>query len=346
MKRINTLSGVVEKLKVDAILLESPLDLLYLTHVPLSYGKLFVTKDGAVLFTDHRYLLEVKVKTKIPTHLMSSENMNNFFSRKKIKRIAFIGDKTSYHHALELKENAGKIIFLSINDPLRDIRLIKDDEEIKAMKKAAKIAFSGYEYVVKHLKEGITEKEVALMFEIFCLQHGAEKLSFESIICFGKNSACPHHRCDNTKLRANDIVLMDVGVVYNGYCSDMTRTIFFHCKDKTLKYFDVCVKEAYQAAVNLCRAKTSLEMVDEAAREILATRGVKQYFLHRLGHGIGMEVHEFPRIGKDENVILQPNMLITIEPGLYKEKLGGVRYENTLLITASGYKEITALENA
>jgi Xaa-Pro aminopeptidase len=191
---------------------------------------------------------------------------------------------------------------------------------------------------------GMTEKEAALLFETYCLNNGADKLAFEPIICFGKNSALPHHHRDDTKWKKGDLVLMDLGVMVDGYCSDMTRVNFFNCEDKLLQEFNILVKEAYDAAVALCKGGVHLNDVDRAARKIFEKHGVDKYFLHRLGHGVGLEIHEYPRIGKDENVILQPNMLITIEPGLYKENIGGIRYENTLIITKDGCEEITALE--
>jgi Xaa-Pro aminopeptidase len=346
LNRIKILRKLIGEIKTDAVILEDFLELFYLTNMRLSFGQLLITENDAVLFTDNRYLEEAKKKTNVKTMLFSNENIERFFIGKKIKKISFNGEKMSYQRVLELKKTWKNISFIPISDPLKKIRMIKNENEIKTLKEAAKITFRGYKHVLKNLQPGMTEKEASLLFEIYCLRNGAEKMSFEPIICFGKNSSLPHHRSDATKLKKNDLVLIDVGVVFNGYCSDMTRTIFFNYKNEFLENFYRMVKESYEKAVFLCRSGTNLNDIDKAARDVFKKNGVDKYFLHRLGHGIGMEVHEYPRIGKDENVILQPNMLITIEPGLYKENVGGVRHENTLLITKDGCEEITALENA
>ena len=180
-------------------------------------------------------------------------------------------------------------------------------------------------------------------YEIFCRRNGAQKLAFDPIICFGKNSAEPHHQPDATALKINDIVLMDIGVVFDNYHSDLTRVIFFGQGDPLLEEFYDVTKKASQAALELCRPGTALKELDLAARKVLKEAGYEEYFLHALGHGIGLETHELFIIkynGKDKDLILKPDMLLTIEPGIYKNGIGGVRYEDMILITGSGYENL------
>ncbi len=186
----------------------------------------------------------------------------------------------------------------------------------------------------------MTELEVARALEIYCLKNGAEGMSFESIIAFGKNSALPHHHPGNTKLKENDIALFDLGVILNGYCSDMTRVDFVGKGNSTLrKLYDVN-RAAQKVALAKCRPGVKLKELDQAARRVMASAELEELFIHNLGHGVGLEVHESPSIsskGIDRNVMLEEGMAITIEPGLYLPGKGGVRYEDTIVITAKGY---------
>jgi Xaa-Pro aminopeptidase len=191
------------------------------------------------------------------------------------------------------------------------------------------------------LKKGITEKEVARRFEIFCLEKGAEGLSFTPIIAFGKNGAMPHYRSQDVVLKEGDAVLIDIGVVLDNYHSDMTRVLFYKKKNRYLSHLYEIVKKAQKNALKLCRPGVKLKELDLAARKVMREEKVEDLFLHSLGHGIGLQTHEFPRIkynGDDRDVVLQSGMVFTVEPGLYVPGKGGVRYEDTIVITPSGYK--------
>ena len=221
-----------------------------------------------------------------------------------------------------------------------DLRLIKDAHEIRLMKKAAELGYKAYQYIRKKLKPGVTEIELAKLLEIYCLKEGATGMSFEPIIAFGKNSALPHYHPGKTKLKANDIVLFDLGVMLNGYASDMTRVDFVGKVDPKLREIFEVNKAAQRMALAKCRPGVKLKELDIAARRVMKSAGYEEYYVHGLGHGIGLEVHEFPGIkvkGIDRNVVLEPGMVITIEPGIYLPGKGGVRYEDTIVITKDGY---------
>jgi Xaa-Pro aminopeptidase len=187
----------------------------------------------------------------------------------------------------------------------------------------------------------VVEKELAKRFEIFCLENGAEGLSFSPIIAFGPNSAMPHYRSQDAQLKKGDVVLIDIGVVCDGYHSDMTRVLFFEQEDPYLSKLYEIVKRAQHSALQMCRPGTKMGQLDRAARSVMKEEGVEELFIHSLGHGIGLEVHEFPRIkfdGEDKDVVLETGMVFTVEPGLYVPGTGGVRYEDTILITDAGYE--------
>ncbi len=342
-KRIEELMNQLPSFGAEACFIDSPADLFYLTGIALSHGLLIVTQKEARLFVDGRYIQVATEKSPVPVALEEKKAILEYLEQKKAKKIAFDSDATHHSQFLKLSSWLPTKELLPIASPLKQQRLIKDKQESVIMRKAAKIAWQGFLHIRKKLKKGITESDLALEFEIFCRKKGAQKLSFDPIIAFGKNSAMPHYRPTNAKLKQGDIVLIDVGVVVDGYCSDMTRTVFFGKGDPLLVRWAKIVHDAQKAALKLCKPGTKLGDLDRAAREVMKKEGVEKHFIHSLGHGVGIEIHEWPRIkagGDDQNVLLKPGMAITIEPGLYLPGKGGIRYEDTILITSTSYENL------
>src|SRR6185436_14730252 len=323
--RVSKLQAFLKSWKADGCLIENPLDLFYLTGLELSLGGLIVLPNTAKLFVDGRYIEFAKKNSPFPVELLSTEAVNSFL--RPVQTLVFDSSSTTVHRYDQLKKLEKNLS--GISQPLRQLRLIKDPAEIKAMKKSAAVVWKGFEHIRRSLKVGITEKELALSFEIFFRKNGAEKLSFNPIIAFGKNSAYPHYRAGDVKLKKDQLVLVDIGVVVDHYHSDMTRTIFFGKPDPRLVLLETVVKKAHAEALSLCKSGTKIEDLDKAARRVIQKAGLQELILHSLGHGIGLETHEFPRIkyqGEDQNVILCEGMVVTIEPGLYLPGVGGVRY--------------------
>jgi Xaa-Pro aminopeptidase len=224
---------------------------------------------------------------------------------------------------------------------LREQRIIKEDKEIEALREAAKITWRGIERVCSLFQEGVSERELAWEFECFVRQRGASRLAFDTIIAFGEHTAYPHHRPSDARLKKDQIVLIDAGAVFNHYCADVTRVFFFGKPDPRLEQMDRFVREAYRAAQRQIHIGATILAIDRSARDELARQGVEPLFTHSLGHGLGLEAHEPPLVrwdGDDRNMAIQSQMILAIEPGLYRPGLGGVRYENSGVVTKNGFE--------
>lgn len=341
MSRIEKLQALLD---VDAMLITSPVDLYYLTGLELSAGKLLVSKSSSELLVDGRYFETAKSHSPVPVFLESQSVFRDMIKRYKF--VAIDSDKTSLQTFLDL-QSYGKdwgVEFLPRKGWLTQLRAIKDPEEIALLKKAAELGSLGYDFLLTKLSEGVTEQELALELEWFWRKRGAKGVAFDPIIAFGPNSSKPHYRAGSTELGMDQPVLLDIGVELSKYHSDMTRMAVIGKMDRKMEEIYSIVKEAHERAVACLRPGVSIASVDEAARGFITSKGYGEQFSHSLGHGIGLEVHEFPTIRKNretEALYLQEGMVITIEPGIYLPGLGGVRLEDTLVITKMGSENLT-----
>lgn len=336
---------------LDCFLIEKPIDIFYYTGVRLSRGALLIDQRKSYLLVDGRYIEAAKKTAPCPVMKEGKESLLSLLTlekNSKEKRVAFDPATCSYLDYKEMKQlvNEGKkkgasLLLIERQGLLQKIRGIKDEKEIACLKKSAQLLYKGYEFLLTKVKVGVREAELAREFEFFCRKEGAEALSFEPIIAFGKHSAYPHHHSGDRKLKRGEPILVDIGVLLNGYCSDMTRVHFFGKVSPKLEEIYEVVKKAAAAAASQCLPGKKLKEVDTAARKVLRKAGYEKNFLHSLGHGIGLEIHEYPRFSPYflEDV-LRPGMVLTIEPGIYLEEVGGVRYEDTILITKGGNQNL------
>lgn len=335
LKRIKQLQKLLSEWNVEGCVVENPVDLYYLTGFEISLGVLVIFQRGFRIFLDGRYLEMVRSSSDIPCD--PPEKLEAYLKGK--KTVAFDPDTTSYARFLKLKK--WKCPLKPISGLVKTLRAIKTSEEVALLKKSGRLATKSVEFAKGLLKPGVTEKQIARKFEIFSLEEGAERLAFDPIIAFGKNTAFPHYRPGDVVLKKGDLVLIDAGVVIGHYRSDMTRMVFFGKEDPQLKKMYDTIRSAYDAALLLCKPGTLVGKLDEVAQNVIRAAGLGDLIAHGLGHGVGLEVHEFPRVrvqGEDRKVVLQEGMVITIEPGLYLPGKGGVRYENTIIITEDGYE--------
>lgn len=289
-----------------------------------------VVKPRAVrFFVDGRYFESCQESSPFPVAKYAT--VYNYISG--IDEMGIDADRTSVSEFKAWRKK-GSVKPIS----LTGIRMIKDESEIAAMKKSVAILKRGFSHLRKKLKVGMTEREAVWELEMFCRKAGASSFSFDPIIAFGKNGSCPHYHPGNVKLKKNDMVLIDAGVMWNEYASDRTRC--FSVGKTSAKYaeiLEVC-RRAHDAAVEVCAAGVNVATLNRAANEVLKKAGYFEKYVHSLGHGIGLEIHEPPFLGADkiQSLVLRENMVMTIEPGIYIEGFGGVRYENMIVVKKNG----------
>lgn len=326
-----------EKLNhLDGWMTEDPIEIFYLTGLTLSAGAFVCTKDKAMIYVDGRYTSYAKEKSSLA---VGSDKAENFFSEG--STVGVDGSKMSVTRFGQLRKDIHWEVSASI---IEGLRLIKDASEVALLKESAALAVKGMNFCLASLNVGVSEEEIARELDYFFKKEGGEGAAFDSIIAFGENSAHPHHRAGKRRLKNNEIVLIDIGATRHRYQSDMTRTLFFGEADAELKKIHAIVDRAQKAALNICKPGTKIGSLDDAARDLIAQEGYGPLFSHGLGHGLGLEVHEFPSLKNKEpfkDIALQPGMVVTIEPGIYREGLGGVRIEDTILITEQGYENLT-----
>lgn len=328
----------------DALLVDDPVNLYYLTGIEISQGKILVFPKDAFLIVDGRYLELCNKMSPIPTRLLEQNTLTDLL--REVKSLAFSSETTTYKNFLELN-TALKEMELSLvpyENPIKLLRGIKDKTEIETLRLAAELGSEGFDFISTILREGITELEIAMELEIFWKRKGGKGVAFDPIIAFGANSSMPHYRAGNTQLKSGDCVLIDIGVNLKHYHSDMTRVLFFGKPDPKIVEIYSIVKKAQKAALDLCLPGTLIGQLDQAARDVIASYGYAENFTHSLGHGVGLEIHEWPTLRNTstmKNIPLEKGMVITIEPGIYLPGLGGVRLEDTVLITSDGHENLT-----
>lgn len=339
---INT---IMKENKVDGILITSRVNIRYVTGFKGTEGFAYInTKGEKYLFVDSRYI-EVATKECSDSKVILIEKadfygpLNEIIKESGAKAIGFEKDQVVVANYEIFKE---KINAQLVGLTLEMARMIKSESEINLMKKAAEITDKAYSYVLSIAKAGMSEKELNLKLLNFILEQGADGFSFDTIVASGKRSSMPHGTPTDKKLENGDLVTLDFGVFYQGYASDMTRTFLIGDKlDPKLEEIYHVVKEAQEAAIKAIKPGMKAIEVDKVARDYITEKGYGEYFSHGTGHSLGLEIHEFPYINTRDNTVLEPGMIITIEPGIYLPDFGGVRIEDDILITEDGYEVIT-----
>lgn len=326
-------------------------DLRYLCGFTGSSAALAVTRRAARLFTDGRYTAQAAAETKAArVQIVSSPPavaaVQWLAAQPAVELAGFdparttVADLARWKAALpnRLRRNFLCSLPAGFVEPLR---MAKDDDELGVMHEAALIGCHLFEHIVSYIKPGVSEIEIAAELEHQARLLGAEGMSFETIVASGTRSALPHGRATAVTLPRRGFLTLDFGVILNGYCSDMTRTVFLGQPTRRERFTYDSVLEAQQAAVKAVKPGVSCGDVDEAARSVLRKAGLAEYFTHSTGHGVGLEIHEPPRIAADQSQFLLPGMVVTIEPGVYIAGQFGVRIEDMVVVTRNGGQVIT-----
>lgn len=231
--------------------------------------------------------------------------------------------------------------FISAEEKLRQLRMIKSDAEIAKIRQAGELADFAIQIGMAEIAEGKTELEVLAAIEYTLKKKGVSQMSFSTMVLTGSNAASPHGTPGGTKIQKGDLVLFDLGVVVDGYCSDITRTIAFgEISEKQMEIYQTVLK-AQLAAIEAIKPGVACSEVDLTARGIISAAGYGEYFPHRLGHGLGISIHEYPSITEKNSLVLQEGMVFTVEPGIYVPKIAGVRIEDDVIVTANGCELLT-----
>ena len=312
-----------------------------------SAGMLLIFKECAYLIIDFRYIEKARNTVKNCT-VMEQENLteqiNSLMKKHNAKSLAVESMDMTLSRMSFLEKKFPDIEFIKsdeLSNNIYDMRTIKSTEEIEKIHKAQKIAEKAFDEILGFIRPGVTEREIALKLDNCMLENGAEGLSFETIALAGANTPMPHGVPGNYKVKNGDFVLMDFGAVYDGYHSDMTRTVCVgQSSEKMGKIYDIVLKAQLEALKKVKSGITGSEL-DGYARDIIDESGYGDFFGHSLGHGVGMEIHEFPTASSKSETILKENMVVTVEPGIYLPGEFGVRIEDFVVVTENSHQNLT-----
>src|SRR5689334_1609913 len=344
--RRRALAGLLRESRIDSLLVTHPANWFYLTGFTGESGALVVSKKAATLVTDGRFVVQAKEETK---GVRVREQKGSVFEstaqalrETKARRVGFDPVHTTVSQLQSMrKASKGRLEWVSAPGIVEALRARKDAGELAQMHKAAILAGEIVEFAIGLLKPGVREREVGAEIEYHMRKRGASGPAFETIVAFGSRAALPHARPTGKRLRKNELVVLDLGVILGHYCSDITRTVFVGRAPKRIQTWYKAVLEAQGAAISAVKEGVSCGEVDAAARRVLESYGLDQLFVHSTGHGLGLEIHEDPRVAKGQARRLEPGNAITIEPGVYAEGIGGIRIEDDVAVHAGRTEVLT-----
>lgn len=336
---------IMEKTGVQAVLVTDPYNIRYLSGFSGGEGYLYISRSASVMYVDSRYTLWAKSECKdcaVETiGRQRYKEVNDRIVKEGIENIALEGKHLTYNMFRELSEALVCKNITALSDEFERMRMIKSAYEIERIEKAESIGDKAFTYILGEIRPGMTEKETAMLIEMYMRSHGADALSFDVIAASGLNSAKPHAAPSDKKICNGDFVVLDFGCIYEGYCSDMTRTIVVGKPDgRQVEIYNI-VKTAQQAALDNIKAGMTGREADAAARTVIENEGYADCFGHGLGHGIGLYIHEMPRLSVSSDTVLESGMVVSVEPGIYIDGFGGVRIEDAVVIQNDGVRNLT-----
>lgn len=345
MKNLNKreiIATILTKNKIDAMLLYSPENRFWYSDFISTLGYLLISNNNANLLLDGRYITEGQTEVKNVKCLEFSNifsSLNTLLASQKIKKIGFEAEYITIAQLATWKQEIKGIEFVPVY--VNELRMIKDETEVARIAKACAIGDLAFKDVLSFIKPGVSEKDVEDVILRSFTKNGATKASFDTIVASGKRGAMPHGKASDKKISNNELITCDFGCVYEGFCSDMTRTFVIGNVDSKLNEIHDIVKAAQMAGIKAVKPGIAIGEIDKICRDYIKEKGYEQYFTHGTGHGLGIEIHEAPWVIKNQSTILVPGMVITVEPGIYIPNLGGVRIEDDILVTKDGYQILT-----
>ena len=343
LERVHRLLGERE---LDAVVIMEANCLRYFSDFTGGEGTLVVGKDYHILYTDSRYVESASYEAKCFEvrdigGKKYSECIAEIFKEKEVHKAGFEGNTILLRDYRRMTEAVPEVLWEDISSDIEKIRMIKESVEIVNIERAEAIGDLAFNRILNFIKPGVTEKEIAMELERIMKENGASGLSFETIVASGTNSSMPHANVTDKEVEYGDFIIMDFGCKFEGYCSDMTRTVVVGKANEEQRKIYQTVLDAQKAALEVIKEGMVCSEVDKVARDLIANAGFGECFGHALGHSVGLEIHEVPTLSRRCSEVLKENMLMTVEPGIYLPGFGGVRIEDLVLVTKDGYRNLT-----
>lgn len=347
-KRIENIRQRMRTENADAFIIKNQNNLFYLSGFKSSFGYVYITQEEALFLTDFRYL--EPAKDQIGDHLAVTEverkpiaeGLRKFIGQH--KTLAFESNDVSYTEYESLQKHLSDLVeFIPAKGWVEEFRKIKEQPEIDQIAAAQKIAEKALAETLNFLKPGVAEKKIARIIENFLYDFGAEGLAFPTIVVSGQRASLPHGVPSEKEIAKGELVTIDLGCKYNGYCSDMTRTFAIgSIEEKQRKIYNVVLEAQKNAIAEIMAGKMAAD-IDQISRKYIAEAGYGSYFGHGLGHSLGIEVHEAPALSPSSEEMIKENMVVTVEPGIYIPGFTGVRIEDLLVVKENGYLNLTEM---
>jgi len=340
---------ILKKLNIDAMLISNGKNMRYISGFTGETGYVYISNSRHAVITDFRYTIQAEAEAEGYEVITIGNDgysaaLNEVLAADKVNRLGFEAGDMLYADYQELREKLKVNELVPVGKDITAMRRIKTPQELEYIKKAESIGDKVFTEILDFIKPGMTELEVAARIEYLLKVNGAQGISFSTIVASGVNSAMPHAVPSYKKIEKGDFVTMDFGCVYEGYCSDMTRTIVVgKANDEQKKIYNLVLK-AQQAALDFIKAGYKGKEIDKVARDIIYNAGYEGCFGHGLGHSVGLDIHENPRLSMLEEDIIEAGMTETVEPGIYIKGFGGVRIEDLVVVTEDGCINFTKSE--
>jgi len=346
-RRIQKLENLIQSLDLEAFIVTDLFNIRYLCGFSGTDGILVVSRGGVGFLTDSRYTEQARAQVVADHKIeyrIKNEGLINFLREQGLSRVGFEAETVPFATVRKWRNDSQKIArWIPVGEELLSLRGVKAPSELEALEEATRISAKAFDSVLPLLKPGIQEQEFSLELEIAIRRLGAEEKAFDFIVASGSRGALPHGVASERRIQAGELVTVDFGARFAGYHSDETITVAVgSVSPKHQEIFEV-VYQAQQRAMDLIRPGIPLQEIDKAAREYIHAAGYGEFFGHGLGHGVGLEVHEFPTLNPRSKDVAEEGMVFTVEPGVYVPGFGGVRIEDMVVVTENGYRKVTRL---
>jgi Xaa-Pro aminopeptidase len=345
-ERISSARGYQDRSGVEAIIFLGLPNIRYLTGFTGSDGALVLGRDNGWFLTDSRYTTQASFEVtgvEVIEYRLKKEGIADLLTAELINKSGFESEHTTVSFAQMLGEALPNVELVPIGSELDDLRMIKGVDELRLLVESAAIASQALLGILEMIRPGVRERDIALELEFAMKRRGAEEKSFDFIVASGARGALPHGKASDKVIRSGELVTIDFGAVYGGYNSDETVTLSVGNPDNRQREIYSIVKDAHDKALEAVKPGIALKELDGIARKHIEEKGYSNYFGHGLGHGVGLEVHEKPTVSFRSEQIAEEGMVFTIEPGIYIPDWGGVRIEDTVVVTRDGWQMLTGV---